>query len=73
MEGDASTSRNVHSPGYGHIMTALRGTIRPRATPDETPGESTPITADGPDYDTAYTALQAQVSDTHLLLYVLVV
>jgi len=54
-------------------MTALRGAIRPRATPNETPGESAPITADGPDYDVAYSALQAQVPDTHLLLYVLVV
>ncbi|MDR2294665.1 MAG: hypothetical protein LBE05_05625 [Microbacterium sp.] len=53
-------------------MTTLRGAIRPRTTPDETPGESTPITAEGPDYDIAYAALQAQVPDTHLLLYVLV-
>lgn len=53
-------------------MTTLRGAIRPRTTPNEDPGESTPITADGPDYDTAYATLQAQVPDTHLLIWHLV-
>jgi len=44
-------------------MTTLRGAIRPRTTPDETPGESTPITADGPDYDTDPTALLAELNE----------
>ncbi|MDR2294400.1 MAG: hypothetical protein LBE05_04260 [Microbacterium sp.] len=49
-------------------MTTMRGAIRPRTIP----GELTPATANGAGYDTAYASLQAQVPDTHLLLYVLV-
>lgn len=53
-------------------MTTVTGAIRPRTEPREPLGTSTPISAEGPDFATAYRALQELVPADHLLLYLLV-